>query len=448
MTSMFVFVSLLCSKAVSAFVLPTALSRHNPFVLHQPSPHSLILASRNDLPSSDDELVSSSHSAFVPILIATTIAAAVVFLNVPTTDDLHHFLAQAADYPIDSSFFDASIPTIGSTTVIESSQAMMTTTSIASTSVPSEALSSSSAAAVLDWSSIFQKAFQKALGGGKAGASAAVVQVLSLMWLRTAMNYQYRYGGDLSNALKTLWSQGGIPRLYQGLPFALVQGPLTRFGDTAANVGILALLGSLEATKLWPLPLQTAFGSAAAGLWRVVLLPIDSSKTAMQVEGPKGLKQLWSRVLSQGDVRALYQGAVASAAATAVGHFPWFLTYNALNDALPVVDSGDTLLSLLRAAFLGLCASCVSDTCSNSLRVIKTTKQTAQLLEEYGANTPVAKELSWQEYQKVIKLIVDKDGLQGLFGRGLQTRLLTNAIQGSLFSVLWRYFQQVGGSSS
>jgi hypothetical protein len=41
-------------------------------------------------------------------------------------------------------------------------------------------------------------------------------------------------------------------------------------------------------------------------------------------------------------------------------------------------------------------------------------------------------------------MIIEKDGIAGLFGRGLQTRLLTNAIQGAAFSVLLRYFQQVG----
>lgn len=34
---------------------------------------------------------------------------------------------------------------------------------------------------------------------------------------------QYRYGGTIKGALETLWSQGGIPRFYQGLSFALVQ---------------------------------------------------------------------------------------------------------------------------------------------------------------------------------------------------------------------------------
>ena len=52
------------------------------------------------------------------------------------------------------------------------------------------------------------------------------------------------------------------------------------------------------------------------------------------------------------------------------------------------------------------------------------------------------KELS---YPEIVAMIIETDGVAGLLGRGLQTRLLTNAIQGGVFSVLWRYFQQVGG---
>jgi hypothetical protein len=310
-------------------------------------------------------------------------------------------------------------------------------------------------AAAVDWNFIFKKASKRALGGGKAGASAAVIQVLSLMWLRTSMNRQYRYGGDLKSSLTELWKEGGIPRLYQGLPFALVQGPLTRFGDTAANVGILALLEALPETQSLPLPVKTGLGSISAGLWRIVLMPIDSSKTAMQVEGEDGLKQLMALVSKEGP-GPLYNGALAQAAATAAGHFPWFLTYNYVDETLPMVSaSDDLLLSLVRSAFLGLCASCVSDITSNSLRVIKTTKQTARLGSKSDndnennndkattvtseAKNEISEDIS---YREVVKMIIKNDGLAGLFGRGLKTRLLTNAIQGSLFSVLFKYFQQ------
>ena len=302
----------------------------------------------------------------------------------------------------------------------------------------------------VDFGAIFQQSSKRALGGGKAGASAAVVQVLSLMWLRTAMNYQYRYGGDLTSSLKTLYSDGGIGRLYQGLPFALVQGPLTRFGDTAANVGVLALLDSIPETQALPLPVRTAAGSITAGLWRIILMPVDTSKTAMQVEGKSGLENLFERVGSEGP-GPLYQGSVASAAATAAGHFPWYLTYNSLNEYLPMASKEEVLLSLLRSAFLGLSASCVSDCVSNSLRVIKTTKQTAGLRKANttggddragvdGDGQADGKEIS---YQEALQLVLETDGIQGLFFRGLQTRLLTNAIQGAIFSVLWKYFQTV-----
>ena len=208
----------------------------------------------------------------------------------------------------------------------------------------------------------------------------------------------------------------------------------------AANVGILALLESSPATQALPLPLKTACGSAAAGLWRIFLMPLDTSKTASQVGGSEGLKNLWNEVLVVNkNPSPLYRGAIASAAATAAGHFPWFLTYNFLNEKLPEISSSDDLfLSLVRAAVLGLGASCVSDICSNSLRVIKTTKQTAMLGAKDSEGE--SKELS---YPEIVSLILEQDGIQGLLGRGLQTRLLTNAIQGSVFSVLWKYFQTV-----
>lgn len=38
---------------------------------------------------------------------------------------------------------------------------------------------------------ILQNAAKRSLGGGLAGAGAMVVQVSTLMWMRTIMNYQY-----------------------------------------------------------------------------------------------------------------------------------------------------------------------------------------------------------------------------------------------------------------
>ena len=123
-----------------------------------------------------------------------------------------------------------------------------------------------------------------------------ILQVLTLMPIRTVMNYQYRYGTTMTEATKTLYADGGWTRYYQGLTAALVQGPVARFGDTAANVGILALLKSNTYMKKLPSLVQTVFASLAAAAFRMILTPIDTVKTTMQTDGKAGMKILRSRV--------------------------------------------------------------------------------------------------------------------------------------------------------
>ena len=106
--------------------------------------------------------------------------------------------------------------------------------------------------------------------------------------------------------------------------------------------------------------------------------------------------------------------------------YPWFVTFNFLQAKVPKYT--DTKRKLLRNAAIGMCASAVSDTVSNSLRVIKTVKQT-------NADASLG-------YVAVIKNILAKDGLKGLFGRGLTTRLLTNCAQSMVFSVGWKAIEE------
>ena len=110
------------------------------------------------------------------------------------------------------------------------------------------------------------------------------------------MNYQYRYGTSTTTAIHTLYTSGGIPRLYSGLLPALFQGPIARFGDTAANVGILALMKSNGYMKTLPPWVQTIFVSTAAALFRMVLTPVDTLKTTMQTQGSDGWRILKARV--------------------------------------------------------------------------------------------------------------------------------------------------------
>ena len=50
-------------------------------------------------------------------------------------------------------------------------------------------------------------------------------------------------------------------------------------------------------------------------------------------------------------------------------------------------------------------------------------------------------------YREAAKQVIDQDGLKGLFARGLGTRLLTNAVQASLFTVVWKCARDARESS-
>ena len=113
-----------------------------------------------------------------------------------------------------------------------------------------------------------------------------------------------------------------------------------------------------------------------------------------------------------------------------MGHYPFFFTYNFLSTNI-LLEPGqgsnkqeDGLARfLMRNALIGFMSSATSDTCSNSVRVVKTTVQSAEV--------PMG-------YAEAVKMIVAKDGLSGLFLRGLGTKIISNGISGMMFSVMWR----------
>uniref|UniRef100_A0A7S4B640 Mitochondrial carrier protein n=1 Tax=Chrysotila carterae TaxID=13221 RepID=A0A7S4B640_CHRCT len=268
---------------------------------------------------------------------------------------------------------------------------------------------------------VFARAAKRAMGGGIAGALAMVVQVLALMWLRTTINFQHSKGLSTFEAMHALYEQGGIPRFYRGMWFALLQAPLSRFGDTAANAGMLALLEDVD----WMAPAsKTLCASLAAALFRIFLCPIDTLKTTLQVQGAEGMAVLRRRVTSQG-LSTLYAGALGSSAATLVGHYPWFLTHNYLDARIPKAAGA---ARQIRSAAIGLASSFNSDVISNSVRVVKTAKQT----HPDGIS-----------YLATIQMIIAADGVSGLMFRGLGTKILSNGVQAMLFTVCWKYLERV-----
>lgn len=81
---------------------------------------------------------------------------------------------------------------------------------------------------------------------------------------------------------------------------------------------------------------------------------------------------------------------------------------------------------LLRNAGIGVMASFISDTMVNSIRVVKTAKQAMGVKKNNLG------------YVETVRMIVAADGYKGLFGRGLSTRLVSNALQSLVFTVIWR----------
>ena len=264
----------------------------------------------------------------------------------------------------------------------------------------------------------FYEIFEISMKSGKSGFKAMTIQVCSLMWLRTVMNYQYKNGTAISKTVKILYSQGGIKRFYSGFLPALVQGPLSRFGDTFANSFALE---TFKGSNI-PIFIKTSFASICAGGMRIILTPIDTLKTMSQVQGKESLNILRSKIKA-GGITVIYHGAIANALATLLGHYPWFVTHNYLNEYIPIYTEPSK--KLIRNAGIGFTCSVISDTCSNFMRVIKTSRQT---------------EVITKSYPDVIKNIIQKNGIASLFFRGLGVRLFTNGIQGLLFNVLWKHF--------
>lgn len=104
----------------------------------------------------------------------------------------------------------------------------------------------------------------------------------------------------------------------------------------------------------------------------------------------------------------------------------WFGTYNYLDAALPLPTTLPQ--KLMRSAFIGFIASVISDSISNSLRVVKTYRQV---------------DATRVGYLEAARAVVAADGVRGLFGRGLKTRILANGLQGLMFTVLWKLFMDL-----
>ena len=271
--------------------------------------------------------------------------------------------------------------------------------------------------------SILKRSASSAFRGGVSGFLAMILQVVLLMWLRTVVNFQYKYNAGIWEAFSILYEDGGIARFYRGASFALITGPISRFGDTAANEGIKDLLSGTNLS----MSLITFCASIVAALWRIIITPLDTMKTTMQVSGLPGWNQLIGKVRKYG-LFTLYNGALANWGATLVGHYPWFAVNNKLERSLP--GFGSTPRSkLIRRAFIGFCSSVASDCISNGIRVVKTYKQTSDI------------PLTYLEAVNALMVESSAGGFSFLV-RGLGLKIFSNGLSSILFSVFWKMIME------
>ncbi|CAM9463625.1 unnamed protein product [Scytosiphon promiscuus] len=284
---------------------------------------------------------------------------------------------------------------------------------------------------------------------GLSGGGATVFSVATMMWLHTIITYQQRHGTKFGDTCKILWRQGGPRRFYRGVLPSFASAPLCRFGDTLSNE--LAMVwfnghkqrgsgsgpgnggrhsgGIASGDKVLPVWVATFLGSmGAAAFHALVPFANPGTQVIMQVDGKEGLAVMKERIRIRGPIAA-YDGALAFAGGSLMGHYPWYLTYNILEQKLPRKGEGRSRRA--RSAFIGAAASIVSAAASNAFRVLKVFRQSHD--HPNGLS-----------YAQSVRHIIKKDGggargVLGIFGRGLGGRVAASALQqGLVFNMVWQ----------
>ena len=101
-----------------------------------------------------------------------------------------------------------------------------------------------------------------------------------------------------------------------------MQAPLARFVSTAANDGVEVALANWKLTQTWGPGRTTLVAGTVVAFWRMLLMPVDTCKTVLQVDSVEGFRHLMRRVKA-GKIGVLYQGAVANAMSAWFSHYPW-----------------------------------------------------------------------------------------------------------------------------
>jgi len=262
--------------------------------------------------------------------------------------------------------------------------------------------------------SSFIESSHKAL---KTGATSGIIQVSSLLWLRTINNYQYRYGTDISTTFKTLYNSGGVLRFYKGYIPSLIVASNCKFAEL--NGYYYSKHNNFSEKE------QLLFISTISSLTKLSLVPIDTLDVVLQVEGKKGINILKTKIKKNG-YNVLYYGATPWILNNFIGTYIWFNVHNYLDFKYKDEYKNGVKFNV-KNGLIGLVSSLSSDIVTNPLRILKINKQ--------ANSTSIS-------YMSTIKDIHQTKNYSEFFLRGLKTRMIIHGIQNVAFVIIWKNLEK------
>lgn len=226
-------------------------------------------------------------------------------------------------------------------------------------------------------------------------ASACALQSSFLFWIKPVMKNQHVYGGSIKQTFTALRRDPDKFRFYRGFTPALLKSTIGRTSDISIYKYTQEHLNHNE-------QVASVIGGVCSSFVKVIAMPLDTISNTFQVHGKNGYKELKGN---------LYRGMIAYGAIHSINSSLWLLNYSYFKKHRPFETPN------LNYLYTGFACSFVSDLVINPLRVIKTNKQAFS---------------SERNYSQIIK------DLNGAFYRGFSTRLVLNALNGSLFVLLWQ----------
>ena len=230
-------------------------------------------------------------------------------------------------------------------------------------------------------------------------ASACAMQSSLLFWIKPIMKNQHVYGGSISKTFTALKNDPDFFRFYRGFTPALLKSSLGRTSDITIYKYVQKHYGQSK-------EIASLVGGISSSTVKVAIMPLDTISNTLQVHGKNGNKHLKGN---------LYRGTLAYGAIHSTNSSLWLLNYSYFKEHKPFLNDN------LNHIYTGFTCSLISDLIINPLRVIKTNKQAFS--NDKG-------------YLEIIQR------LKGSFYRGFGLRLMLNALNGSLFVLLWQNMEQ------